>query len=760
VSTRTVVTAALMVVILGGCGTKTESQRPGETASPIATPEHLIDVLAASGIAVYESDTATEPVREPRGRPSPLALLKTQVDALAAQDRGGGMLGTDIDALARSSGLPEDPLPFSFVIAGWLTADDSSAAKEAKALIGEQDWTRASDVVFPDVVILLFMSDFASQMAADAGSAAGPRSDRFAESALSGLVAVGGPRILAPPDPAALSLCSSLEQWIDSTMGGIFDLLKVPSGDGFFGKIASAWNAGVDFVKNLVVNAAKAVLNDLLGVVRQALLVVGLASYIASFLKAWTVSITADPPAVTHFQHPGQEPHRSTLTASVNTAGQESWSDLIKDCAKAANVTIPDAAAPGKKVDWEAFSQPKVVATLENSDPAVGADRKARTGYVAQSEDPEDVAGQLKSGTFNVEVKVHRIDADQLQKLIESIFLGGDAGDILKLLLGEATKKISTEISDMAVPHGTIKLSIGFHEATQLCLSGVWTADLISYKESIQNVIGSAGVIKSIDGLLQRTYLKGGHFIERQPALLIAMERHSAGHFIQTTMLVAGQAVGDFGLIVDDQGVPTGTVAYTNIKGEYFSSGRVTVDGAASSGGFTELPSTGISNGSRTTTCDGDVMTERFYQDKISVTWHRVSDTPLPDGEQPDPSEFAGPLGAEASATVNGVKMKGGSCSWYRLSGHEYFNINVEDAKDPLSAAPANSFHMSIEAGPNSHDVEFGDSPPSGTVSGSAFFLKPTGTMSLSGDRMSGSFSGNNIDEFGGGKVSGSFKCA
>ena len=136
------------------------------------TDEGTVDVLARSGVAVYESFTAQTPLRPISGERSALALTRWQVANLAneAADHGG-YLGAQFDALAR---MPKSAPPFSYFIASWILHSPSDGARYARQIMGKQDWKHAPRVIFPLLVIVLFVADATRQL----GRAMKPANDR------------------------------------------------------------------------------------------------------------------------------------------------------------------------------------------------------------------------------------------------------------------------------------------------------------------------------------------------------------------------------------------------------------------------------------------------------------------------------------------------------------------------------------------------------------------------------------------------------
>lgn len=155
---------------------------PNEGGSSAGLP----DALRTAGIRVIatpgETDSGTG-----------LELWAWQEENLAREiDAGGGYLGTQLDELVGSPG----GLPFSYLLAGWLSAAPTPTAVAAASLMGEQPWEQAPSLVFPTAVLTLFVAD---AIAAKGGTTEAPN------------------RALAVFAPA-VGVCSVLSGWVNQTL--------------------------------------------------------------------------------------------------------------------------------------------------------------------------------------------------------------------------------------------------------------------------------------------------------------------------------------------------------------------------------------------------------------------------------------------------------------------------------------------------------------------------------------------------------------
>ena len=108
---------------------------------------------------MYADEQATRPV-VPLAVPEVSRVTSWQLRNMAAEARaGGGMAGKDLDRAVRLKGTK---LPFSYLIAAWLSTSDSVGATTLRQHLGAQEWTDAPELVYPTLALELFTADIAT----------------------------------------------------------------------------------------------------------------------------------------------------------------------------------------------------------------------------------------------------------------------------------------------------------------------------------------------------------------------------------------------------------------------------------------------------------------------------------------------------------------------------------------------------------------------------------------------------------------------
>ncbi len=115
-------------------------------ALPFPTDGEFMAILADAGVAVMADEAATEPII-PVDEPQVTMVTAWQAATMAAEMRvAGGMRGSDLDRALR---LGKGRLPFSYLLAAWISTDPGASAQALRTAMGAQDWTRAPDVLYP-----------------------------------------------------------------------------------------------------------------------------------------------------------------------------------------------------------------------------------------------------------------------------------------------------------------------------------------------------------------------------------------------------------------------------------------------------------------------------------------------------------------------------------------------------------------------------------------------------------------------------------
>ncbi len=263
-------TAIAVCLLLAGCGSGGKKD-PGFTALPISTADQskvdrlralpitesavavVSEVLRAAGVGVY-ADGAAAPAKEP------VRLMNWQVQNLAVEAANGG--GAKGSALTAVSKLPEGAPPVGYLLAAWVTKHDSPAAGFARALLGEQDWRHAEDIVFPKVLLTLFLADGIGYQPTGLNKASAVQS-------------MDGP-------------CTAVADFISNGINAVASALKVDtSGGGFLGFLGTIWNVAVDLAAGVVKGILKAFKDFAFGPVIDVFDILGTIQQVTAYLVQW-----------------------------------------------------------------------------------------------------------------------------------------------------------------------------------------------------------------------------------------------------------------------------------------------------------------------------------------------------------------------------------------------------------------------------------------------------------------------------------------
>ena len=429
---------------------------PGPSAVPGGPPSDIpsmdvfsddvtIDLLARSGVAVYPDEQATQPV-VPLAVPEISRVTSWQLRNMAAEARvGGGILGSDLD---RAVPLKGTRLPFSYLLAAWLSSSDSAGATALRDHMGTQAWTDAPGLVYPTLALELFSVDVATaggQVTVPVGRPSGRRERVTALAAIAG----GGvvPALGAGAGTAQVGTidtdCSTVTAFINGTLNGIFDGLRIdPSslGDAVPGKVfhflADLWNTAVGLARQVVDAAISQLTAPVVQAIRVGVGVVALISQVTSYLKPWVITVEAAPTTVqVPFAAPGATgSFRARADVSVQS---EQWPPILLDCADALHKTLPQLAAAGAPTSWDVLgSAPGLVAITTPGYPALklGQDRTSTITYETTVDPPENAKGPPLFDTVWATVTVQRKEVGELQDMIRTFAYGQVPGPVLTVV--------------------------------------------------------------------------------------------------------------------------------------------------------------------------------------------------------------------------------------------------------------------------------------------------------------------------------------
>jgi hypothetical protein len=408
------ITCLLLDSCASGAGAQTAQPRDAMATAlrgPYAagSTDLVIAALANAGIAVQDTETSTVPVTPTAGAEALLRLTRWQARNLALDaSAGSGILGETLDTIV---GMPVGAPPFSYLLAAWITTADSSSAHLARDLMGDRDWVHAPAVVFPMLVVVLFVSEATQQAAA-----------------------TGTNTTTAQLTSVTTAPCSTVAGFVDSVLSAMFNALKLdPSsfGGGVAGAVggwfASIWNAAVDLARHALDIIIKQLTAPVINIIRSGIAAVATFTMIASYLKRWHAPIVATPSS-TRFAAGAEADVTGTFTVTVDRAGEaDSWPPQLIDCAAAVGVPLPQLAAVGAPVDWTIAGADGLLTIASPGPPFAGTldgNLSAQLTYATGRESAASAAtGDPIENTVAISVGVERKELGQLRTLIEGFVL-------------------------------------------------------------------------------------------------------------------------------------------------------------------------------------------------------------------------------------------------------------------------------------------------------------------------------------------------
>jgi hypothetical protein len=426
---KLVAALAVTALFVTGCGGGSGSHpKTAQQSTPSA-------VLATAGIATVADEKSTTPL-VPVSGPTVLELTSWQVQNMATEAAGGGgILGSDLNRILP---MPPRAPQADDIIGGWLLAKADPAQNAAFQLIGNQSWTAPDEVIFPTEVLTLFVADLVGHdlTQSSSGSAAASPTAATDGAIFEGRSTTAGDASLADKP------CSAVSDFVTGVLDKIFSTLKLdPATVGAFvsgavgggalgtalgtaaGFIASWWDRAVDLAEQAVKDALKNLIQPFVNAL--AVVVGGLATIaiIKSYLKAWTATVTPKP--TSNRFGVGSDGQSGSLTVAINTGALTAdWPDVIVDCAKAADLRLPELSRPGAPAKWT-IVQPEPLVTSTDLAGPLDKDLKETVDYTTGTESVHlATTGQPVSPVATFKVKVNRTEIEQLRDFVKSYLAG------------------------------------------------------------------------------------------------------------------------------------------------------------------------------------------------------------------------------------------------------------------------------------------------------------------------------------------------
>jgi hypothetical protein len=351
-------------------------------------------------------------------------------------DDGGGYLGTQLDDLVGSPG----GLPFSYLLAGWLSSAPTPAAEAAAGLMGHQPWEQAPSLVYPTAVLTLFVADAVQAGGGGAGTETG--SLRLVSLAQTGL-------------------CSTLADYVSGALDFIFESLKVNADtDSFLGWLGTIWNAALDLARWAVEGLIELLTAPIITAITDALAIVGALNMVASLLKPWSLEVTPSN-TETRFAVGDESDIAEAFVAEVDTGIEFDWPPWMEDCAQVAGLALPDpSSAEDSGVSWTTAGLPGL-GEVTNNQNRIDSDNQADLNWVTGRE--ASGGGDELSGTVSASVTVESKQLEEMKSMINGL-IKGHVGDTVGGLISLLTDPIIDKLAELVQVNGASSVTVFFHD--------------------------------------------------------------------------------------------------------------------------------------------------------------------------------------------------------------------------------------------------------------------------------------------------------
>lgn len=401
------------------------------------TTAALIAGLARSGIATFGDPASPTPEQPLGAAASPFEMLDFQAHALAVGAWAGSTWsGAELDGVLPIAPGMTDAAPASVLLASYVAAVDSPGAALSRALMAGQDLLQPSALRFPGVVLVLFVSDLATNGGHPAGPGPGaspapspvPSQAEIGGSAQ--LAMAGGHSRAGEPILPAIelgSICSDTQNWLQGMINRVFNALKLAASSNFFGAIfVTVWNYAVDRLQALVQGVITTVTDAVLGSIRSVAAAISVAAEQVASILPYAVRVVASGGTAASAFLLDADPHQGVFTATVTAGDLPAWPAVLQDCANVARIALPDFTARNVPLKWGTIQAPgdPLLSPLDSATTAVtDAAGQATWGFVT-SVDPGEPTGQRISQQDSLPVAIHRPELDQLRDKLTAALLG------------------------------------------------------------------------------------------------------------------------------------------------------------------------------------------------------------------------------------------------------------------------------------------------------------------------------------------------
>jgi hypothetical protein len=265
-------------------------RRTAFTAAALTSTQ---EVLAADGIATVANESVATPLVTVTGAVR-MTFTDPQVKAMALQlADGGGISGASLDA---ASPVPNGVVPFSYLLASWISKTSSPAAAAVRGAMGSQDWADAPAVVFPTIALPLFAAEVLASLppASSPASTGAPVGTASAAAYRDSQLATTDVSVRYESGQLASVItapCSTVSNFVQGVLDSVFSALQLNSSSS--GGIAStlvgifngALNLARQVIQGLIAALTRTVLNAIKSIAGTAVVI----AQVASYLTPWSI---------------------------------------------------------------------------------------------------------------------------------------------------------------------------------------------------------------------------------------------------------------------------------------------------------------------------------------------------------------------------------------------------------------------------------------------------------------------------------------
>ncbi len=435
------------------------------------------DSLVAAGVQVVEDGAALTEVT------APVVLTRVQSDRMLA-DVGpqSGVLGLDLDALAP---LPADVPPMSYFVASWVTTADTVGAATAREWMGEQDWTDAPHVRFPDAVIVLFVQDaaVATQAEVPPGTVDTPAIDLGAFLPL-GPQSVGEQvsGFRAPTGAAAGGPCTTVLNFVGIAIGTIVNALRIApvAGPGALADVGNffigLFNGAVALTAGVIQGLINTITGPVLALLRVGIGALAVSTIFVSLFRDIRVRVEVEPGQGAQDYHfsVGQAPAVKGQFVARSDSLTGDWPAILKDCAQAVAMPLPTPTGAGATANWT-IEQGGALISAGNLAGKVGEDLAARLDFSTGLEAELDHAkGEARNGNVFVRVRIPRKAVEDLLQFGRDAVVSAKQALLSQVPLAPLRSIVDTALSAIIDPMlSQLQAEIAGGVAGRFTLSGI-----------------------------------------------------------------------------------------------------------------------------------------------------------------------------------------------------------------------------------------------------------------------------------------------